>query len=242
MKNNKLILNCIFFDILYYINFKLPLLLLKIRIYYSLFIFIFIFLNGTFKFVLSISLDDLIINISDFLILSSNFESDDFNNQISSNMSSSTNQSGPTPPNLPNPISNDSSTALVQSINQDNNSNINNNNPHINGNTNINGINGVNGHTNSNVEIQENDDIIRFNDVEYDPQEDDLTYNHFVLYPLYNSFFEIMVINHIADNSILDVIEAINNTNNQNWNDNLKLLAIEFIEQAIILHDQNQHH
>jgi hypothetical protein len=243
IKNYKLILKCIYYDIIYFIHFKLSLFLLKIRIYYSLFILSIILVNEILKLILSLSLGD-IINISDFLILSSNFESDNTNNQISSSFSSSTNQSEPTPPNSPNPISSDSSTALVQSINQDNNNNTNTNNPHphingnngINGNNSINGINGhtnINGNTNSNVEIVDENSPVIFNEVEYDPQNDDAIFNPYILYPINHRFFEFMVFNHLANDNILGVIEAINNTTSGYWDDNSKLAAIEFIEEAL---------
>lgn len=244
-----------FYNFLYNINYKYPLIILKIRIIYSLIIIVFVIVTIIVEILMqltSFSLSSciellLVTDISDFLIQSSNFESDNTNNQLSSSISSSSNQSEPTPPNLPDPINTDLSTALVQNINQDNNSNSNSINSHINGNTHINGnINGnINGHTNLNGNLNDHtnlnednsnlnsDESLGFNDVPYDPQEDDLNFNPIVLYHIDHRFFEHMVHFHIANNTIVDVMEAIANSNSEDWDEDSKYDAIGFIAEIL---------
>ena len=67
-------------------------------------------------------------------------------------------------------------------------------------------------------------------DIEYDPQYDDLDFNNTVLYPYDHSWFERMVQNHIDNHSVGSVVRAINNNSNTDyWDTASKEEAIQYI-------------
>jgi hypothetical protein len=174
------------FNLCFFIIFKLPLLLMQIRVISFLAIIIIFFLGEIYNL---LCFNELLFS-SDISILSSNdFDRGISNDSAGSNMvNGSSNNSEPNLPDSPNSIGSESGVVISQNSNHDYGSN-------------NNSISNLNGHSNSfDVLDEEDDDFIdslvdsedrvRFNEIEYDPQFDDLEFNPCVLYHVDHPYFE----------------------------------------------------
>jgi ABC-type multidrug transport system fused ATPase/permease subunit len=217
-----------------FIFFTLPSLIIKIRIIYFLIIIILSILVE----ISNLSLFNDLFFPFDFSILNSN----DVNNGITndsagSNLTngSSTN-SDPNLPNSPNPMGNESALIINGNSNHDNTSNSV-SNMHINGNDSsfdfIDEEEDVQNSNNLIAPISDSDDAVRFNEIEYDPQFDDLEFNPCILYHVDHPFFERMVYQQIANNNVLELVEFITSSTNPEWDIDSKYDAINIIEEIV---------
>jgi hypothetical protein len=221
-KNYNLRLNLISYNLIFYINIILPSLILKIRTIYSLIIIMFVLLNVILKISLTLGNFDIFTSFSDLLALSSNFDSDNFNFEGSSSNNSS-NQFGSNQPN--SSFNTDSGTALAQSTNQDNYNYQTNNLNNSNFNTN---------ETDLESSLEEYFRDIKFNEVQYESQFDDETFNPVVLYPFDHPFYNKMIEHHVINDSINDVLDAIRKTDDElGWNASTRFKAISSLQQTI---------
>jgi hypothetical protein len=229
----------LYFSILYqnikfklslFIIFRLPFLLMQIRIIYLLVIIIIFFLGEIYNF---LYFNELLFS-SDISILSSNdVDRGTSNDSVGSNMSNgSSSNSDPNLPDSPNSIGNESGVVISQNSNHDYGSN-------------TNSISNLNGHSSSFdfpdeeddnnfiYYVSNSEDTVRFNEIEYDPQFDDLEFNPCVLYHIDHPYFERMVHQQIAENNTADLAGAIISSNKPEWDLDSKSDAINFIENIV---------
>ena len=237
-------LKCRFFILFYkfqftfFIIFSLPILILKIIIMYFLMIIIVLLFVNIFNF----SLDNLFSYFIDLFCLSSNNLGQEFTNDLmESNISNaSSNNSEPNLPNTPNPIGSESGVVISQGSSQDNTTNIQNN-----GQSSIldidDNINEENSRIGNNIQSINNEipqstnseDIVGFDEIEYEPQFDDIEFNPCVLYHKNHPFFVDMVYHHIFNDNILDLVETISSTRRPGWNLDAKHDAFIIIEHIV---------
>jgi hypothetical protein len=148
----------------------------------------------------------------------------------------SSSNSEPNLPDSPNSIGNESGVVISQNSNHDYGSN-------------TNSISNLNGHSTSfdfpdeeedNNFIEsfsdsdsESEDTVSFNEIEYDPQFDDLEFNPCVLYHIDHPYFERMVHQQIAENNTANLAGAIISSNKPEWDLDSKSDAINFIEYIV---------
>jgi hypothetical protein len=172
----------------------------------------------------------------DFSILSSNdVDRGITDDSVGSNMSNgSSNNSEPNLPDSPNSMGNESGLVISQNSNHDHGSN---NNSMSNLNENSNSFNFPDEEDNNNFidsdSESDSEDTVSFNEIEYDPQFDDLEFNPCVLYHIDHPYFERMVHEQIAENNISDVADAIISSNKPEWDFDSKSDAIDFIENIV---------
>jgi len=234
-------INCSFFLLFYkfkftlFIIFTLPKLIIKIIIMYFLIIIILLLFVNIFNF----SLDNLFSYIIDLFCLNSNNLGQEFtNNLMESNISNaSLNNSEPNLPNTPNPIGSESGVVISQGSTQDN---IQNNEQSsildIDNNLNEEDSRIGNNIQTTNNEIPEStnsEDIVRFDEIEYDPQFDDIEFNPCVLYHKNHPFFVDMVYQHLLNNNIIDLVETITSTRRPGWDLESKQDALRVIEYIV---------
>jgi len=227
------------FEFFLFIYFELPSFLFKIRVFYLLSIIIinilillsyyiydlqFINLNIIFYFNLEYYFNFLNYQLDDNFIYSiSNNENGSQNDLNMSNNNFSNNN----PSNNPNPFGSENNAIVLLNSNQerdnayfnDSNFNVSTRNENIDDNS-----------SHSRFLFRSSSPGNLFNEIEYDPQYDDLDFNNTVLYPYDHSWFERMVQNHIDNHSVGSVVRAINNNSNTDyWDTASKEEAIQYI-------------
>ena len=230
-------INCSFFLLFYkyqftlFIIFTLPILIIKIIIMYFLMIIILLLFVNIFNF----SLDNLFSYFIDLFCLNSNNLGQEFTNMESNISNASLNNSEPNLPNTPNPIGSESAVVISQGSTQDN---IQNNEQsslldiELNEEESIIG-NNIQTTNNEIPESTNSEDIVGFDEIEYDPQFDDIEFNPCVLYHKNHPFFVDMVYNHLSNNNIIDLVETITSTSRPEWDLEAKQDALSVIEYIV---------
>jgi len=240
-----------------FIYFKLPSLLIKIRVFYLLSIIIFnllIFLLNYYIYELQFITFNIIFNIN----LESYFNFYYFNNQLDdniiyaisnnnngnhsqndfnlSNNSSSNNNMNPS--NNPNPLGSESNAIVLINSNQERDNDLISNfiDNNFNEATTVLNENTDNHSSQSRYLFRASSPETFFNEISYDPQYDDLDFNTKVLYPYDHIWFDKMVQNRIDQysvNSLINTITNISETDNLYWNIDSKLEAIQYIQNKV---------
>lgn len=230
------------FEFFLFIYFELPSFLFKIRVFYLLSIIIinilillsyyiydlqFINLNIIFYLNLESNFNFLNYQLDHNLIYSiPNNENGSQNDLNMSNNNFSNNNTNPS--NNPNPLGSENNAIVLLNSNQERDNEYF-NNSNFNGSTRNENTDDNSSH--SRFIFRASSPLTIFNEIEYDPQYDDLDFNSTVLYPYNHPWFESMVQNHIDNHSVGSVVRAINNSNN--WETASKEEAILYINNKI---------
>jgi hypothetical protein len=251
------------FNVIFFILFTLPNLILIIRIIYFLFIIILLLsaeisnllfygnlFNLTEIIAPSPTAPELSYNNFDLSIPTDSADSSISNNTSAPSSTSTSNNFEPNLPNTPNhnPMGSELGVVINQGSSQDNTMNNNipsniqsngqsslflddndhevveNYNPRV-----IDNIQRFNRFIPSNFG-SETEDIVGFNEIEYDPQFDDLDFNPCVLYHIDHPFFTNMIYQHILNETLLDLIDIIISSRNPIWDIDSKTDAVAIIE------------
>jgi hypothetical protein len=243
------------FNLFIFIYFKLPSLLIKIRVFYLLSIIIInllIFLLNYYELQIST------FNTISYFNLESYFKFYLFNNQLEdnfiytipnnqngnynyndfnlSNNSSSNNNINPS--NNPNPLGSESNAIVLINSNQERDNDLISNliDNKFNDSTNDLNENTSNQSSQFRYLFRASSPDTFFNEISYDPQYDDLEFNSKVLYPYDHIWFDNMVQNRIDQYAVGSLIRAINNisdTDNLYWDIDSKQEAIHYINSKI---------